>query len=79
MIKLRNTGASISESFDASQITSNITITIPNQSFTILGEASTQEISNKVYLDPVFADGLSTNKKVEFDLEPPAPGIIDMP
>lgn len=62
-------GASNRATFDASQITSNITITIPNQSFTILGEASTQEISNKVYLDPVFADGLSTNKKVEFDLE----------
>lgn len=54
--------------FDASNLTSSRIVTFPDLSITLVGEASTQNISNKNYINAVFADAADPTKKINFDL-----------
>jgi len=54
--------------FDASNLTSSRIVTFPDISITLVGEASTQSISNKNYINAVFADAADPTKKINFDL-----------
>ncbi len=53
---------------DASQLTQTRTITLPDINVRLLGDASTQNVSNKTYLSPIFADSTDQTKKVNFEL-----------
>lgn len=54
--------------FDASLLTASRTVTFPDLSVTLVGESSTQTISNKNYVDAVFADSDDISKKINFNL-----------
>lgn len=54
--------------FDASNITSSRIVTFPDLSITLVGEASTQTITNKTYRGAIFADTTDQTKKVQFEL-----------
>jgi hypothetical protein len=53
---------------DASQLTQTRTITLPDVNVRLLGDASTQTVSNKTYLSPIFADTSDQTKKINFEL-----------
>ena len=54
--------------FDSSQLTQTRTVTIPDTNVRLLGDESTQNVSNKTYISPVFADTSDQTKKVNFNL-----------
>lgn len=54
--------------FDASGITATRTVTFPDLSITLVGDSSTQTLTNKTYQNPIFADGVDITKKVRFEL-----------
>jgi len=54
--------------FDASAITATRTVTFPDLSVTLVGDASTQTISNKTYRGAIFADTLDSTKRIQFEL-----------
>jgi len=54
--------------FDASNLTGTRTVTFPDLSVTLVGTDSTQTLSAKTYVFPVFADTADQSKKVTFNL-----------
>lgn len=54
--------------FDASNLTSSRIVTFPDLSITLVGESSTQNLTNKNYINAVFADAADPTKKINFDL-----------
>lgn len=54
--------------FDASSITATRTVTFPDLSVTLVGEASSQNITNKTYSGAIFAAIGDITKKVNFEL-----------
>lgn len=55
-------------SIDSSGITSNRVASFPDTNITFVGEDSNQNITNKIYRDPVFADGTILSKRLTFTL-----------
>ena len=53
---------------DSSQLTQTRTITIPDLNVRLLGDESTQNVSNKTYISPIFSDTQDQTKKVNFEL-----------
>jgi hypothetical protein len=53
--------------FDSSQLTQTRTVIIPDINVRLLGDESTQVVSNKTYLAPIFADPSDQTKKVNFE------------
>ena len=54
--------------FDQSLITQDRTVTFPDLNVIVVGEASTQTLTNKSYAGAVFQDTADTTKKVNFNL-----------
>ena len=54
--------------FDASTITASRTVTFPDLSITLVGESSTQTLSNKTYRGAIFSDSTDITKRVRFEL-----------
>ena len=50
-------------------LTANRIITVPDLSLTLLGQDTTQTITNKIYSDAIFASGTTITKKINFDLD----------
>ena len=54
--------------FDSSVITQNRTVTWPDLNVKVVGEASTQTLTNKVYKGAIFEDSADATKKITFNL-----------
>ena len=54
--------------FDSSLLTNNRTVTFPDLNIKVVGEASTQTLTNKVYKGAVFADIGDETRKIQLDL-----------
>ena len=54
--------------FNSSVLTSNRTVTFPDLNVTVVGEASTQTLTNKVYKGAIFEDTAESSKKITFNL-----------
>tara|TARA_B100000029_G_scaffold515029_1_gene620166 strand:- start:2305 stop:3639 length:1335 start_codon:yes stop_codon:yes gene_type:complete len=54
--------------FDQSLLTQDRTVTFPDLNVIVVGEASTQTLTNKSYAGAVFQDTADTTKKVNFNL-----------
>ena len=54
---------------DASSLTANRVVTIPDLNVTLVGLDNTQSISNKTYIDAIFADGADNSKRININLE----------
>lgn len=54
--------------FDASSVTATRTVTFPDLSITLVGDISSQILSNKTYRGPIFADSGDVTKRVNFEL-----------
>jgi hypothetical protein len=63
-----NVSTNIKVLFNASNVTATRTVTFPDLSLTLVGEGSTQSLSNKTYIAPIFADTTDTTKRVQFNL-----------
>jgi len=53
---------------DSSNLTANRIAIFPDSNFTFVGTDNNQNISNKNFLDPVFADSSNISKKISFKL-----------
>lgn len=53
---------------DASPLTTDRTITFPDQSLTVAGTDSTQTFTNKNYADPYFVNGADVTARIFFDV-----------
>jgi hypothetical protein len=62
--------------FDTGDLTANRTITVPDQSLTLLGSDTTQTVTNKTYSGAIFADSTDTSKRLEFDVTSSNPSTI---
>jgi hypothetical protein len=62
---------------DASGLTASRTITFPDLSLTVLGVASTQSVTNKTYIAPIFADTTDVTKRISFNLSNLATATIN--
>ena len=54
--------------FDASGVTATRTVTFPDLSITLVGDISSQILTNKTYRGPIFADSVDITKRVNFEL-----------
>ena len=54
--------------FNSSNLTSDRTVTFPDLNVTVVGEASTQVLTNKVYKGAIFEDTTESSKKITFNL-----------
>lgn len=54
--------------FNSSVLTSDRTVTFPDLNVTVVGEASTQVLTNKVYEGAIFQDTTESSKKITFAL-----------
>ena len=54
--------------FNSSTLTSDRTVTFPDLNVTVVGEASTQILTNKVYEGAIFQDTTESSKKITFAL-----------
>ena len=54
--------------FDSALLTNNRTVTFPDLNIKVVGEASTQTLTNKVYKGAVFADIGDETRKIQLDL-----------
>ena len=54
--------------FNSSLLTSNRTVTFPDLNVTVVGEAATQTLTNKVYKGAIFEDVAESSKKITFNL-----------
>ena len=54
--------------FDATNITASRTVTFPDLSITLVGDTSTQTLTNKTYRGAIFADSTDITKKINFEL-----------
>ena len=54
--------------FDSSVITQNRTVTWPDLNVKVVGEASTQTLTNKVYKGAIFEDSADATKRITFNL-----------
>ena len=54
--------------FNSDALTANRILTLPDQSLTLVGEASTQTITNKIYADASFSDSTDTTKRFTLNL-----------
>lgn len=54
--------------FDSSLLSNNRTVTFPDLNIKVVGEASTQTLTNKVYKGAVFADIGDETRKIQLDL-----------
>lgn len=54
--------------FNSSVLTSDRTVTFPDLNVTVVGEASTQILTNKVYEGAIFQDTTESSKKITFAL-----------
>lgn len=57
-----------------SGVSSPRTVTFPNSDITVVGASNAQNISNKNYLSPTFADTTDVTKKITFSLTNQTPG-----
>ena len=62
--------------FDTASLTANRTITVPDFNLTLLGEDTTQTVTNKTYRGAIFADSTDVSKRLEFDLASSNPSTI---
>lgn len=60
---------SFTAQFNASLLTADRTITIPDQSLELVGTESTQNLKNKVHEDIILADSTDITKKISFILD----------
>lgn len=63
-----NISTNVKALFNASNLTATRTVTFPDLSITLVGEGSTQSITNKNYVGAIFADTIDATKKVQFEL-----------
>jgi hypothetical protein len=63
-----NVSTNIKVLFNATNVTATRTVTFPDLSLTLVGEGSTQSLTNKTYIAPIFADNTDTTKRVQFEL-----------
>ena len=63
-----NISTNVKVLFNASNVTATRTVTFPDLSITLVGESSTQSLSNKTYLGAIFADSTDATKKITFNL-----------
>ena len=54
--------------FNTDALTANRTLTIPNQSLTLVGESATQTLSNKSIEALILVDGTDATKKITFNV-----------
>lgn len=54
--------------FDASGVTATRTVTFPDLSITLVGDISSQILTNKTYRGPIFSDSGDVTKRVNFEL-----------
>jgi len=54
--------------FDSSLLTNNRTVTFPDMNVKVVGEASSQTLTNKIYKGAIFADVGDDTRKIQFDL-----------
>lgn len=54
--------------FNSSNLTSDRTVTFPDLNVTVVGESSTQVLTNKVYKGAIFEDTAEVSKKITFNL-----------
>lgn len=63
-----NISTNVKVLLNASNLTATRTVTFPDLSITLVGEGSTQSLSNKNYVGAIFADSVDITKKISFDL-----------
>ena len=63
-----NISTNVKVLFDATNVTATRTVTFPDLSITLVGEGSTQSLTNKTYVGAIFADSIDTTKKIAFNL-----------
>ena len=54
--------------FNLDALDANRIITVPNQSITLVGESSTQVLTNKSLVTPIFQDSSDNTKKINFSV-----------
>ena len=54
--------------FDSSLLTNNRTVTFPDMNIKVVGEASSQTLTNKIYKGAIFADVGDETRKIQLDL-----------
>ena len=54
--------------FNLDTLDANRIITVPNQSITLVGESSTQVLTNKSLVTPIFQDSSDNTKKINFSV-----------
>lgn len=63
-----NISTNVKALFNATNLTATRTVTFPDLSITLVGEGSTQSLTNKNYVGAIFADSSDITKKISFDL-----------
>lgn len=63
-----NISTNVKVLFDSSNVTATRTVSFPDLSLTLVGESSTQSLTNKTYIAPIFADTTDPTKRVQFVL-----------
>lgn len=63
-----NISTNVKVLLSASNLTATRTVTFPDLSITLVGEGSTQSLTNKNYVGAIFADTLDVTKKIQFEL-----------
>ena len=63
-----NISTNVKALFNAANLTATRIVTFPDLSITLVGEGSTQSLSNKNYVGAIFADSSDVTKKVQFEL-----------
>jgi len=63
-----NISTNVKVLLNSSNLTATRTVTFPDLSMTLVGEGSTQSLSNKNYVGAIFADTIDVTKKVQFEL-----------
>lgn len=63
-----NISTNVKVLFDASNVTASRTVTFPDLSITLVGDSSTQTLSNKTYQGAIFSDSTDSTKKINFNL-----------
>lgn len=63
-----NISTNVKVLLSASNLTATRTVTFPDLSITLVGEGSTQSLTNKNYVGAIFADSSDITKKISFNL-----------
>jgi hypothetical protein len=63
-----NVSTNVKVLFNAANVSATRTVTFPDLSITLVGEGSTQSLTNKTYAGAIFSDITDTTKRVQFEL-----------